>query len=151
MLSLKMSFWGTMQFLGDKSLYTPLEYAQTHIYKSQTSFQRHILPSRSWGEINRTPPSVYYYYYIRLTAFFPGQPGQAGTRKVNHSRFYWSKRRWGGSGISWTICKSFAPCSRQITMPVPHHSGFTGRMPFLPPNQQRQSTGGISTSCVNCV
>ena len=25
-------------------------------------------------------------------------------------------------------------------MPVPHHSVFTGRMAFLPPNQQRQST-----------
>jgi len=34
-----------------------------------------------------------------------------------------------GSGISWAICKS-APHSRQITMP------------FLPPNQQRQSTKG---------
>jgi len=32
----------------------------------------------------------------------------------------------GGSGISWTICKSFAPHSRQITMPVPHHSIFYG-------------------------
>jgi len=30
-------------------------------------------------------------------------------------------------------------------MPVPHHSVFTGRMPFLPPNQQRQSTEGKST------
>ena len=28
-----------------------------------------------------------------------------------------------GSGISWAICKS-APCSRQITMPTPHHSVF---------------------------
>ena len=27
-----------------------------------------------------------------------------------------------------------------ITTPAPHHSVFTGRMPFLPPNQQRQST-----------
>ena len=36
-----------------------------------------------------------------------------------------------GSGISWAICKS-----------APHHSVFTGRMPFLPPNQQRQSTEG---------
>jgi len=26
----------------------------------------------------------------------------------------------GGSGISWTICKLFAPHSRQITMPAPH-------------------------------
>ena len=24
----------------------------------------------------------YYYYYTRLTASFPGQPGQTGTRKV---------------------------------------------------------------------
>jgi len=29
-----------------------------------------------------------------------------------------------GSGISWTICKSYAPHSRQITTPVPHHSQF---------------------------
>ena len=28
-----------------------------------------------------------------------------------------------GSVISWAICKS-APCCRQITMPVPHHSVF---------------------------
>jgi len=27
-------------------------------------------------------------------------------------------------------------------MPVTHHFVFTGRMPFLPPNQQRQSTEG---------
>jgi len=40
--------------------------------------------------------------------------------------------------------KSFAPRSRQITTPVPHHSVFTGRMPFLPPNQQRQSTDGCA-------
>ena len=46
-----------------------------------------------------------------------------------------------GSSISWAICKS-APRSRQITMPAPHHSVFTGRMPFLPPNQQCQSTEG---------
>jgi len=34
-----------------------------------------------------------------------------------------------------------APCSEQTTTPTPHHSVFTGRMPFLPPNQQRQSFG----------
>ena len=46
-----------------------------------------------------------------------------------------------GSGIRWAICKS-APRSRQITMPAPHHSVFTGPTAFLPPNQQRQSTEG---------
>ena len=50
-----------------------------------------------------------------------------------------------GSGISWAICKS-APRSRQITMPAAHRSVFfTGRMPFLPPNQQLQSTEGKKT------
>ena len=34
-----------------------------------------------------------------------------------------------------------------ITTPAPHHSVFTGRLPFLPPNQQRQSTE--STECAN--
>ena len=43
-----------------------------------------------------------------------------------------------GNGISWAICKS-APRSRQITS-TPPLSFFTGRMPFLPPNQQRQGT-----------
>jgi len=43
-----------------------------------------------------------------------------------------------GSGISWAICKS-APHPREITTPASHHSVFTGQMPFLPPNQQRQS------------
>ena len=47
-----------------------------------------------------------------------------------------------GSGISWAICKS-ASLSRQITMPVLHHSKFFYRPDaFLLPNQQRQSTEG---------
>jgi len=34
------------------------------------------------------------------------------------------RKRTGGSGISWTICKSFALCFRQITTPAPHHLIF---------------------------
>jgi len=52
----------------------------------------------------------------------------------------------GGSGISWTICKSFAPHSIQIIMPVPHYLVFTDQMPFLPPNQQHRSTQGPRVS-----
>jgi len=71
----------------------------------------------------------------------------SGTTRV--SRYQNGKPMWillkqetvSGSGISWAICKS-APLSRQITTPAPHHSVFTGRMPFLPPNQQRQSSEG---------
>ena len=48
-----------------------------------------------------------------------------------------------GSGIHWAICKS-APRCRQITMPAPHRQFFTVRMPFLPPNQQHQSSEGTA-------
>jgi len=53
-----------------------------------------------------------------------------------------------GSGFSWDICK-FTPHFRQITMPASHHSVFTGRMPFRPPNQQRQSTEGYMLCIVS--
>ena len=68
-----------------------------------------------------------------LTALCPG--------KVKPIWILLKQETASGSGISWDICKS-APRSRQITTPVPHHSVFTGRMPFLPRNQQRQSTEG---------
>jgi len=92
---------------------------------------------------------LHYYNYICLTAFFR-TTSVGWPRKINHSGFYWSKRWWGGSGISWTICKSFAPRYRQITMPVPQHSVFTGRMPFLLPNQQRQSSKDNLSKLVTC-
>ena len=57
----------------------------------------------------------------------------------------------GSSGISCTICKSFAPRSRQITTLVPHQSVFTGQMHILPPNQQCQSTEGIDMFILNFV
>jgi len=53
-----------------------------------------------------------------------------------------------GSGISWAIWKS-APCSRQTTTPAPHHSVFTGRIPILQPNQQRQRTEDYYTYICN--
>ena len=76
----------------------------------------------------------------RLTALCPELPGSAGTRKVNQSWILLKQETASGSGISWAICKS-APCSRVITMITTQF--FTGQMPFLPPNQQRQSTEGI--------
>ena len=83
--------------------------------------------------------------HTRLTALFPGLPRWAGTRKVKPIWILLKQETVSGSSISWAICKS-APSSRQIIMPAPHHSSFfTGRMPFLPPNQQRQSTEGHLT------
>ena len=78
-------------------------------------------------------------------ALFPGLPGWAGTRKVNQSGFYWSKRQWvavasAGPYASLHLAPDRLPC-QHLTTP----KFFTGRMPFLPPNQQRQSTEGTST------
>ena len=66
----------------------------------------------------------------------------------NRSGFKWGKRWWGywdGRGISWTICKQSAPCSRQITTPTPRHSIFTGRMFFLTTNQKANTYYSITS------
>ena len=47
-----------------------------------------------------------------------------------------------GYGDAVTICKQYAPCSRQLTTPTHHHSIITGRMLFLTPNQQCRNTEG---------
>ena len=65
----------------------------------------------------------------------------AGTRKVKPIWILLKQERVSGSGISWAICKS-APRSRPRQHPTTQF--FTGRMPFLPPNQQHQSTEGSS-------
>jgi len=77
----------------------------------------------------------------RSTALFPGLPGWADTRKVKPIWILLKQETVSGSGISWAICMS-APCSRMTTTQAPQHSVFTGRMPFLSLNQQRQSTEG---------
>jgi len=49
-----------------------------------------------------------------------------------------------GSGISWAmqVCTLLQSDNHVSTLPLKF---FTGRMPFLPPNQQRQSTEGNHT------
>jgi len=73
-----------------------------------------------------------------------GLPGWAWTRKEKPVWILVKQETTSVNGIHWAICKS-APRSSEITTPVPHHSSFfIGQMPFLPPNQQRQSTEGRS-------
>ena len=86
--------------------------------------------------------------HTHLTALCPGLPGWAGTRKVKPIWILPKQETVSDSGISW--CKS-APRSRQTTTPVCHHSAFfTGLMPFLPPNQQRQSNNKIYKNRCTC-
>jgi len=79
--------------------------------------------------------------HARLTALCPGLPGSAGTRKVKTSLDFTEAR---DSELQWhqldhmQVCTSLQTDNHANT----HLSVFTGRMPFLPPNQQRQSTEG---------
>ena len=85
--------------------------------------------------------------HTRLTALFPGLSEWAGNRKVKP---IWillardSEWQWHQLGHMQS-----APRFRQITTPAPHHSVFTGRMPFLPPSQQHQSTEGNLMYCIS--
>ena len=88
--------------------------SKTHITYSKT-----IYSSRS--KILQGPAT--HDTHTHLTALCRGLPGQARTRKVKPIWILLKQKTVSGSGISWAICKS-APCSRQITMPAPHHSGF---------------------------
>ena len=82
--------------------------------------------------------AIHIHTHTRLKALFPGLPGWAGTRKVKPIWILLEQETVSGSGTSWAICKS-AICSRQITTPAPHHSFFTGWMPFLLSNQQHHT------------
>jgi len=90
-----------------------------------------------WGGVTDPKPTAttslysdsitlnYYIYYICLTPLFQDSHGKLAPDKQNHSGKtcldLLMQEIVSGSGISWAICKS-APHSRQITMPVPHHS-----------------------------
>jgi len=65
------------------------------------------------------------------------------TRKVKTNLDLLEQEIVSGSGICWAICKSAPHPSQPCQHPTTQF--FTGRMPFLPPNQQRQSTEGKCT------
>jgi len=73
-------------------------------------------------------------------AISTGLPGWAGTRKVKPIWIYWSKRQW--VAVAYEILHHAQINNHAST----HHLVFTGQTPFLPPNQQRQSTEGIYTT-----
>jgi len=55
------------------------------------------------------------------------------------------QKMMGDSGIIWTICKSFARHSRQITAPVPHHSVFRSS-PQSWPNKPGKKCPSVTAS-----
>ena len=62
--------------------------------------------------------AVWTHTHTRLTALFPGLPRSAGTRKVNQSGFYWSKRQW-------VAVASAGPYASLHLAPNRHHASTT--------------------------
>ena len=71
-----------------------------------------------WSKVLRPPPHTH-----PFNGPFRDYPGEPVPERQNQSGILLKQETVSGSGISWAICKS-APSSRQITMPVPHHSVF---------------------------
>jgi len=91
------------------------------------------------NHLKHTHAHTHTHTHTGLTALFPGLPGKAGTRKVKPIWILLKQETVTGSGISWAMCKSAShsrPCQYPTTRFL--QAGF----PFLPPNQQRQSTEG---------
>jgi len=84
--------------------------------------------------------------HTRLTAHFSGTTRVSRYQKVKPIWILLKQETASGSGISWTmqVCTSLQTDNHASTPPL---KLFTGRMPFLPPNQQRQSTEGITAYC----
>jgi len=86
-----------------------------------------------------------YRTHTRLTALFPGPARLAGTRKVKTNLEFTeardSERQWHQLD-HMQVCTSLQTDNHASNPPLKF---FTGRMPFLLPNQQRQSTEGINT------
>ena len=127
-----------------------------HLYTaSHSPVPKHRFTADDWSQLNSTSFNVdltkrfhpftflaqwmLSYTYTRLTALCPGLPRWTGTRKVKSIWILLKQETVSGSGISWAICwaTSLQTDNHASTPPL---SFFTGRMPFLPPNQQRQST-----------
>ena len=87
----------------------------------------------------KAPKGCVWLTHTRLTALFPGLPRWATTRKVKPIWILLKQVAVASAGpyASLHLAPDRQPQQHSTTL------FFTGRMPFLPPNQQCQSTEGL--------
>jgi len=99
-----------------------------------TSIIKHnICDTTKYFSHSHTSYSIRLLHYIHLKAFFSSKTWVIWHQKNKSFCILMKHEMMGGSGIRWTICKSSAPRSRQITTTVPYHSLFTARCPSWRP------------------
>jgi len=76
--------------------------------------------------------------HTRLSALFPWLPRWAGTRNLDFTEARDSEWQWHQL-VHMQTCTSLQTDNHAS---ISHHPVLTGRMPFLPPNQQHQSIQG---------
>ena len=112
--------------------------ARFFISKTEMSWRRRM----SWKSIPFSHSVLSLLTHTRLTALCPGQTRvsryQKGKTNLDFTEAGNSEWQWHQLG-RMQVCTSLQTDNHAST---PLLSFFTGRMPFLPPNQQRQSTEG---------
>ena len=103
------------------------------------------LSSANSMQFHYSAPNTHPFTHTRLMAFVRDYPGAPVPERQNQSGFYWSRRQWvavasSGPYASLHLAQDREPCQH------PTAQFFTGWMPFLLPNQQRQSTEGTPPS-----
>jgi len=106
----------------------------------------------SWCHMDNPASNKHTQPFYCSSGICPGPPGWAGSRKVKPGRLkpiwiYWSKRQWVAvvsAGLHASL--HLIPDNHANIPPL---SFFAGRMPFLLPNQQRQSTEGSNKVAYN--
>jgi len=106
----------------------------------------------SWQGENHDLTRSVLLHYNRFTAlwilFRTTRVSQYHKGKTKTNLDFLEQETVSGSGISWVICKSAAR-PRQITMPAPHHSFFTGRMPFSRRTNSVKALKAQHNECTN--
>jgi len=117
-----------------------IKLQQTHIDKSssQEFSQRALVRAQHqliYNAIEHIAPSTLLIYFNHtlsvLTAIYPREPELAGVTEAKDDR---------SGNDNWIYKSRKAPI--KSSPPTNQHPTFTGRMPFLSPNQQCQSTEG---------
>jgi len=90
-----------------------------------------------------TPQHVLLALLQPFNGLYPGQPWVSRYQKGKPFWILLEQEMMGWQRHQLDHHLHLAP---EITIPVPHQSVFTGRMPFLRPNQQHQITEGFCSS-----